>query len=426
MTTPRNRSAKSAPRFRGDPGRRLSNALLARFGRVVLISAAVALAVVVAASITVYYVFFHQDTYKITARFTATPGLYPDNRVDVLGVPAGKVVSITPKPHYVEVVLSLPTDVKVPATANAVLMAPNPVSDRFVELTPPYTGGPAMAAGAVIDVHDTFVPLELDSIYSSVDNLSKSLGPAGANAHGELSDVLHAFAQLADGNGRDLHTAIQRIAAALPALTAHPDDLKNLVTGLDQLTNTLAARDATINHLYDDLTTATGQLADERATISAAIANLQQGLAEVAQFLETNQSHIGASVKNLNTTVAAVMAEQKALIQTFDTAPLGFQNFNRAIDPNSPCLTRNGAPNNCAALWARIDTTSDAAGFVKTYCGTVPDSLMPIVLHNLGLASATATHTACGAEVGLLQNRTGPPGSPKTPDFDLTHHLASR
>jgi phospholipid/cholesterol/gamma-HCH transport system substrate-binding protein len=402
------------------------NALVTRVGRTKLIAAAIAVAVVVAASITGYYAFIHHDTYRITARFTGTPGLYPDNRVDILGVPSGKIVSIAPKPHYVEVVLSLPTDVKVPANAQAVLMAPNPVSDRFVELTPPYTGGPSMTDGAVIDVHDTHVPLELDSIYSSVDNLSKSLGPAGANAHGELTDVLHAFAQLADGNGRDLHTAIQRIAAALPALTAHPNDLKTLVTGLDQLTGTLAARDQTINHLYDDLTTATGQLADERATISAAIANLQQGLAEVARFLKANQSHIGASMHNLNTTIAAVMAEQKALIQTFDTAPLGFQNFNRAIDPNAPCLTKDGAPNNCTALWARVDTTSDAADFVKTYCGTVPDSLLPIIRRNLGLGSATATHTACGAQVGLFQGRTGAPGTPATPDFDLTHYLGSR
>jgi phospholipid/cholesterol/gamma-HCH transport system substrate-binding protein len=406
--------------------RRILNALVERFGRAVLITVAAGLVVVVVAAITVYYVFFHEDTYRISARFTATPGLYPGNGVDILGVPTGTIVSVTPKSGYVNVVLSLPTDVKIPLNAKAVMMAPNPVSDRFVELTPAYTKGPAMSPGTVIGVEDTVVPLELDSIYSSIDDLSKELGPGGANAHGELSDVLHAFAQLANGNGRDVHTTIERIAAALPALTAHPDDLKNLITGLDQLTSKLAAHDATINALYDDLSTATGQLADERETIGAAISNLQQGLAEVVVFLRTNRTHLGSSLKNLNTTIATVMSEQKALIETFDTAPLGFQNFNRAIDPNAPCVSADGAPNNCNALWARLDFTSDAAALVNRYCGTVPDSLLPIILDNAGLADATATHTACGAEVGLLQGRTGPAGSPKTPDFDLTHYLGSR
>lgn len=406
--------------------RRGLRAVPERVGRRTLMLAAATLALVVAAAVTGYFVFIHKDTYRITARFSATPGLYPGNSVDILGVPTGEIVSVTPRPRYVEVVLALPVDVKIPARAKAVLMAPNPVSDRFVELTPAYTTGPAMPAGHVIAARDTVVPLELDSIYAGVDNLAKTLGPAGANAHGELTNVLHAFAQLADGNGADLHQAIERIAAALPALTAHPGDLKNLITGLDQLTSKLAAHDATINALYDDLSSATGQLADERGTISAAISNLQDGLAEVAQFLKQNQAHLGSSVKNLDTTISAVMSEQKALIQTFDSAPLGFQNFNRAIDPNGPCLTATGAPDNCSALWGRLDTTAAAAALVKTYCGTLPSSLTPIVLGNLGLAKATATDTSCGAQIGLLQNRAGPPGAPKTPDLDLTHYLGSR
>jgi virulence factor Mce-like protein len=405
--------------------KRLWAAVLARVGRAVLVAAVVGVALLVAVAATVYYVFFQQDTYRITARFTATPGLYPGNAVDVLGVPTGTIVSVTPRPGYVAVVLSLPTTVKIPADARAVMMAPNPVSDRFVQLTPPYTGGPVLPHGAVIGTDRTYVPLELDSIYSAVDTLSKSLGPGGANAHGDLTAVLHAFAQLANGNGTDLHAAIERIAAALPALTTHPDDLKRLVTGLDELTSNLAAHDETINALYDDLSNATGQLAGERDTISAAITNLQQGIAEVVRFLQTNQAHIGASVQNLNSTLAAVLAEQQALIQTFDTAPLGFQNFNRAIDPNAPCLTATGAPDDCTALWSRIDPAGGAAALVATYCGDMSDNLFPIILHDLGLGSATATHTACGAEIGLLQKRAGPPGSPQTPDLDLTHYLGS-
>jgi phospholipid/cholesterol/gamma-HCH transport system substrate-binding protein len=399
--------------------------MIARTKRL-LVAVAAGLVVLLVGGFVIYRVFIHVDTYKITARFTATPGLYPDNTVDILGVPKGTVDSLTPKPHYVEVVLSLPTDVKVPANAKAVLMAPNPVSDRFVELSPPYTGGPVLADGAVIDVTDTVVPLELDSIYSSLDNLAGSLGPEGANAHGDLSAVLHALAGLANGNGTHLHQVIDQVAAALPALTAHPDELAALIRGLDQLTGRLAARDSTINALYGDLASATGQLADERSTISAAVSNLQRGLAEVASFLRANKAHIGSSVHNLNTTIASVVAEQKALIQTFDTAPLGFQNFNRAIDLNGPCLSADGAPNNCSALWARIDTPAGAAGLVKAYCGNVPDSLVPVILSNLGLAHATATDTACGAQVGLLQGRAGAPGAPQLPDFDLTHYLRSR
>lgn len=402
-------------------------AILDRLGLGRVLVAAGAVGLLVVGAVALVRIAGGGATYRLTARFVATPGLYADNSVDILGVPKGHVVSVTPEDSWVEVVLELPTSVKVPANPTAVLMAPNPVSDRFVELTPPYTGGPAAKDGAVLDTKHTVVPLELDSIDASLDNLSRTLGPAGANSGGALTSVLHSFAQLANGNGTDLHEAIVKISAALPALTAHPDDLKRLVTGLDSLTTELAAHDATINRLYDDLAGATGQLADERATISAAIANLQTGLTEVATFIARNKAHLGASVHNLDTTLRTVIGEQKALIQTFDTAPLGFQNFNRAIDPNAPCPSATGAPNSCPALYARLDFTSDAWAFVQRYCGaSVMYSLLPILAQNAQLGRATATHTACGAQVGLLAQRTGPPGSPQTPDLDLTHYVGRR
>jgi virulence factor Mce-like protein len=400
-----------------------------RFGRGTVLLATAAVVVLAAGATAVALVGSGPDEYRITAQFRATPGLYPDNGVDILGVPTGHVVSVTPHPSYVEVVMALPTNVKVPANATAVLMAPNPVSDRFVELTPPYTDKTrtVLAHGAVIPLARTVVPLELDQIYDSVSDLSTLLGPSGANKNGELSSVLHAFAQLADGNGTDLHGAIERIAAALPALTAHPNDLKNLIDGLDTLTRKLAAHDSTIEALYGDLAAATTQLADERQTLSAAISNLQRGLAEVASFIRTNEQHLGGAVQNLNTTISAVMSEQKALIQTFDTAALGFQNFNRTIQPGGPCRSADGAPHDCTVLWGRLDLPVDAWPFVQRYCGdSVLYPLLPILAANAGLAEKSATDTACGAEIGLLAKRTGPPGSPKTPNLDLSRFLGTR
>lgn len=403
-----------------------------RFGKGVVLFSVVALVVAGAAAVTAYYVFFHEDTYEITAEFgSATPGLYPGNSVNILGVPTGTIESVTPKRSYVEVVITLPTDVKIRADAHAVLMAPNPVSDRTVELYPPYVKGPVLRPGAVIPPKRTAVPLEIDAIFSSVDQLSTTIGPSGANSDGALSSVLHAFARLVDGNGHAMHQAITTIADALPALTRHPNDLRNLVTGLDQLTTKLAARNDTINQLYGDVSTATGQFADEREILASAISNLQTGLGEVATFVKNNARHIGAGVQNLNVALAAVMQEQGSLIKTFDVAPLGFQNFNRAISDTAPCVTPagDGRPNNCTAIYGRFNLPSNAADFVKTYCGkNVLQPAIPLLLSNVpAVGHSDALDTVCTAEVGLLVGHDqGPPNSPHTPDLDLTHYLGRR
>ena len=389
-----------------------------------LATIALAAAVLAAGVVSAVVLLTGGGSYTVTARFRETPGLYPHNSVDILGVATGTVTSVTPEQGYVEVKLSLPDSVALPAGVGAVLMAPNPVSDRTVELTPAYTGGATLGHGATIPLERTLVPLELDQVYASIDDLSKALGPGGANQHGDLSAALHALADLAGGNGANVHQAISAIAAALPALTAHPDQLRTLVDGIDQLTSTLAAHNATINALYTDLADATRTLASERGTLSAAISNLQAGLSQVATFIRDNQANLGATVHNLASTLSAIMAEQKQLIETFDTAPLGFQNFDNAIDVNTVCAGKAGT---CPALFGRLDLTRDAAQIVKTYCGSsVLTSLVPILEYTAGVPGGRPIHTLCGAEIGLLQGQPGPPGAPNSPDLDLTHYLASR
>jgi virulence factor Mce-like protein len=386
-----------------------------------------ALVVVAVAGVVIVDLTGSGPSYRITAQFKETPGLYSDNAVDILGVPTGHVVSVTATEGYVKVVLSLPKHVKIPVGAKAVIVAPNPVSDRFVQLSPPYKSGPALKPGATITLANTVVPLELDQIFTSVDQLSTALGPSGANQDGQLSDALHALATLANGNGSAVHDAISTIAAALPSLTAHPDELKQLIAGMDSITRNLASRSTTINSLYDDISSVTTQFADERTTIAAAIANLQQGLTQIAAFIKANQANLGTSVKNLATTVQAVMAEQNALIQTFSTAALGFQNFNNTVKLDGPCLTKDAQPNNCPVLWGRLDLPVDAANIVNQYCGgNVAYSMLPIIAASVGVGTANATQTSCGAQIGLLQGHTGPPGSPKAPDLDLTHYLGTK
>ncbi len=66
----------------------------------------------------------------------------------MVGVPVGTIDSIKPRASDVEVTMTVRDDVKLPADARAIVIAPNLVSARFVQFTPAYTGGPVLADGA--------------------------------------------------------------------------------------------------------------------------------------------------------------------------------------------------------------------------------------------------------------------------------------
>jgi len=51
-------------------------------------------------------------------------------------MPVGEVTKVTPGPTYVTVVMQLPATTDLPAGAQAFLMAPQVVNDRYVQLNP--------------------------------------------------------------------------------------------------------------------------------------------------------------------------------------------------------------------------------------------------------------------------------------------------
>ena len=107
----------------------------------------VILALVVVAALTL---FGGEEKKTLTAHFPRTISIYEGSDVRILGVPVGNVETVTPSGTDVVVTMSYDADVKVPADAQALIIAPSIVGDRYVQLTPAYTEGDVLAEGEVI------------------------------------------------------------------------------------------------------------------------------------------------------------------------------------------------------------------------------------------------------------------------------------
>lgn len=370
-------------------------------------------------------------TKTIVAQFVETPGLYTDNAVNILGVPTGHVTDVRTGADFVRVTMEIPQTTKLPENVRAILMAPNPVSDRAIELFPPYTGGPQFSNRSPIPLSRTAVPLSVDAVFGAVDQLSKALGPSGANKGGALSKVVKSLATLTRGNGKNLQNTLAALASALPGFTADPHQIADLITSLDRLSRTLAEHNSTIDSLFSDVATATKELSDERGTLATAIANLQDGMQRVATFIRENRSSIKGSVTNLATTAQALVRDQKSLITTFNTAALGFQNFNRAVDENAPCQPGEGT-GICPIVYGRVDLAANTESIIQTYCHSALQEGAPVLVQTVpgikalglsGLTSADTVNTLCVAEYSAVQGRGGSPGAPASPDLGLSRFL---
>ncbi|BCI85192.1 hypothetical protein NIIDMKKI_03980 [Mycobacterium kansasii] len=149
---------------------------------------------------------------KIVAYFTSAVGLYPGDEVRILGVPVGTVDTIEPRPSDVKITMSVSEDVKVPRDAQAVIMSPNLVAARFIQLTPAYTGGAVLPDGASIELSRTAVPVEWDEVKEALTQLSVTLSPAAGELQGPLGAAINQAADTLDGNGDSFHKALQELS----------------------------------------------------------------------------------------------------------------------------------------------------------------------------------------------------------------------
>jgi phospholipid/cholesterol/gamma-HCH transport system substrate-binding protein len=304
----------------------------------------VVLVVVVAiVAVGAFYLLTSSDNKKVTARFSSAVGIYPGTPVKILGVNVGSVTSVKPTGGYVTVGMEYDSQYSLPAKAGAVEVANSLVSDRYIQLTPAYTGsGPKMASKATIPLSRTSSPAELDDIYSALNTLSVALGPKGANSNGALSNLVKVGAANLKGNGAALGNSIAKLSQAAKTLSDGRQDLFGTVTHLRRFTTALSESDAQVKKFNEQLAQVAGDLASERADLGGALQQLGLALDKVNNFVKKNAGKFHTDISGIRE-ITGVLVKQKASInETLAIAPIALANIVHAYQPNIGVIPTRG------------------------------------------------------------------------------------
>jgi phospholipid/cholesterol/gamma-HCH transport system substrate-binding protein len=298
----------------------------------------------------------------VSAQFSSAVGLYQGSDVRMLGVKVGKVTAVTPNKDGVKVTMTLDHGRKAAADTGAAIVSPTMVSDRYVQLTAPYTSGAALKAGATIT--KTQVPVEIDQLYSSLTDLTTQLGPEGANKNGALSRLLKVAAQNLGGEGKNINTMLNEFGKATGTLSGSEDDFFATVGNLDSLNTMLVAHDQGVADANRQLAAVSKYLADDSDDLGSAIANLGDALGVLDDFIKENRGHLTNSVKQLTGPTQTLVKQKKSLEEAVKTIPLALQNFLNAYNSKNNTIDGRGDLNELS-VWASADgktaRTSSAA-----------------------------------------------------------------
>ncbi|CDO31749.1 virulence factor Mce family protein [Mycolicibacterium porcinum] len=296
-----------------------------RFGLAALLLAVLA--------VGVYQVWPSRTGPKLTAYFTNAVGIYPGDEVRIVGVPVGTIDSIEPRPSDVKIEMTLDRGIKVPANAKALILSPNLVSARFIQLTPAYTEGDVMADGASIGLDRTGVPVEWDEVKEQLTQLSSQLGPQANSVQGPIAAFVDQAATTFDGNGDSFRNALRELSQTAGRLGDSRTDLFGTVKNLQVLVNALANSNEQIVQFTNHVSSVSQVLADSSSGLDQTLATLNQALGDVRGFLNENNDALIAQVGKLADFTQILTDHSDDIEQILHVTPNGLANFYNIYNP---------------------------------------------------------------------------------------------
>lgn len=278
--------------------------------------AAFAAFALVGGSVTAYRVAQRpspSDSITVTADVEQAPNIFAGGRVMVRGVPVGRIVAVEPRPQGVRLTLSIDAGIPIPADARLSVIPITLISDRYVQMTPPYSGGPRLEDGAHISIDRTDIPAELDQVLTQLKGLIDAFDRRPGQRHGPLAKLINAADDALRGRAGSIASTLNNSSSLLANLAGSQSDITALIKNLDRLFLALADRSSEIGLVNERFALVAQTLADDQADLEGTIENLASLSGEATKLVLESGDRLGRSFDRLRIVLETILDHQATL-----------------------------------------------------------------------------------------------------------------
>jgi virulence factor Mce-like protein len=333
--------------------------------------------IMAATAVLVHATMFGPKT--ITAYFSTTTAIYPDDGVRVSGVKVGTIVSIEPQGTQTKLTMTVDRDVPIPADAKAVIVAQNLISARYVQLTPAYRStGAVMGDGAVIPADRTAVPVEWDEVKQQLTRLADAMGPNGATSTTSVGRFIDSAANALGDNGDKLRQTLTQLSGVGRILANGSGDIVETLKNLQTFVTALSGSTEQIVQFEHRLATLTSVLDGSTSELDAALTNLSEAVGDVQGFLAESRDKTSEQVQRLANITQNLVDHRGDVEQILHLAPNAIANTYNSLDPQIKAPAGTFVFNNlsdpvgffCTTISAMANITAPETGkLCKQYFG---------------------------------------------------------
>lgn len=347
--------------------------------------------------------------YTVTMDLPASGGLYPRAIVNYRGTQVGEVEKVRITDAGVVAVLSLYSNVAVPADVEADVHSRSAVGEQYVDLTPRSAASSSLRDGDVIPMGRTRIPADiaqlLDATNTAIqaiprDNLKTVIDEANTAVAGlgpELSRIVDGSTSLAVDAGRTIDPITRLIDDAGPVLDSQirtSDSISVWADRLASITGQLKAQDAAVKDLIEQGGPGFDEGRQLIERVAPALPLLLANLVSLGQIAVTYRPGLEQLLVLAPQGVAqasAIVVPNKDSKQDYRGAYL---DFNLNLNLPQPCTTgylpasQRRSPSDvdypelpAGEVYCRVPQDSSVAvrGARNTPCATVPGKRAPTV-----------------------------------------------
>lgn len=312
------------------------------------------------------------NPYTVVIEFEDVLDLVPQSAVRVADVPVGRVDSIELSGWLARVTVLVNSDVVLPANAEAAIRQSSLLGEKFVELSAPSieAADGRLEDGDEIPIESTERNIEVEEVLGALSLLLNGGGVA------QLQTITHELGLALQGREDALRNTLTQLDTFIGGLDQQKGDIIAALESIDRLAGTLAGQRDTIAVALDTIGPGLDVLEEQRSSLVDMLDSLAR-LGDVGtRVIDASRDNTIADLQSLQPILTELAAADSDLPDALDllfTYPFPRQALNGICIPGpSDGLTRCG----------------DYTNMVATL--------------NLDLAT-------------LLENLTGPSGSPSLP-----------
>jgi phospholipid/cholesterol/gamma-HCH transport system substrate-binding protein len=308
----------------------------------------VTIVLVVLSILTAYFsdslpIFGNGTTY--TADFAEAAGLAPDNEVQVAGVKVGQVTKVSLAGKKVAVKFRV-EGVRVGDATTASIEIKTLLGEKYLALTP--AGGAAQNPQEAIPVQRTRTPFELQDAFQQ---LSQTVGDINTQ---QLAQSFNVLSDSLKDSPQYMKDALTGLSSLSQTVSSRDKELRTLLGNTSQVSKTLADRNAQLQKVISDGNLLLTELQNRKDAISALLKGTQQLSTQLSGLVADNRGQLKPTLEKLGKVTDVLQRNQ--------------DNLSRSLALMAP-FARVGA-----------NATGNGRWFEGYLCGLLPPTLTPLGL----------------------------------------------